>query len=873
MEAVKVSNLTFRYPETEKDVLQNISFAVNQGDFVTLCGISGSGKTTLLRHLKPALTPYGKRDGEVRIFGREINALSHREQSSKIGYVMQSPENQIVTDKVWHELAFGLESLGCDNITIRKRVAETADFFGISKYFESNVSTLSGGQKQILNLASVMATQPEILILDEPTSQLDPIASNEFLSCVVRINRELGTTVIITEHRLDDIIPVSDKVIVIEDGKIISCDTPQNTGANLKRAKSKCFKSLPAPMRIWHEVENSGSKQCPVTVTQGKQWLKEYSESHKLIPLYPEPTFKYNGVSVELKDVYFRYAKDSADVLNGLNFTAQRGELISILGSNGAGKSSLLSVINGTERSYGGKVNVNGKCLTLPQNPRVILGGKTVRDCLREALDNSKISKEDQNKLLENVIRQLSLSALLNRHPFDLSGGEQQKTAFAKLLLLKPDIILLDEPTKGLDADSKEQLAGIITLLVQSGVTVIMVSHDVEFSAKYSHKCMLMFNGEIIAADTPRNFFASNSFYVTSTNRMARGIINNAVTPEEVIYCCTGKKPISVKSKSDDFFEITESHNSDTEKSTKTKFPLWKKILSVSGFLLLAVSLLINTDVVKVSGFTETPFILKLLSVAVPLIILMISLFDVTKKPLDDTFIRKERLPKRTIAASVIILAAIPLTIFAGTFYFDDQKYLFISLLVLFECMLPFFLVFEGRKPQARELVIIAVLCAVAVAGRTVFIMLPQVKPVIALIILSGVSFGGESGFIVGAVTMLVSNIYFGQGSWTPWQMFAAGIIGFISGIIFRKGLLNTTCASLSVYGFAVTLIVYGGIMNFSTVVLTRAEISPAMLAVIYAQGLPMDIIHALSTFVVLWFISEPLLEKLGRIKTKYGLY
>ena len=868
MEAIKVRNLSFRYPETDADVLKDISVTINQGEFVTLCGISGSGKTTLLRHFKPSLTPHGIHSGKIEVLGNDINALSLREQSAKIGYVMQSPDNQIVTDKVWHELAFGLESLGYDSNTIRKRVAETADFFGISKFFECDVKTLSGGQKQILNLASIMAMQPEILILDEPTSQLDPIAASEFLSCVAKINRELGTTVIITEHRLEEIIPASDKVIVIEDGKIISCDSPQNTGVNLKSEKSKCFKSLPAPMRIWHAVEENDNKQCPVTMSQGREWLKEYCDLHTTYQLYPEQNHIYGETTIELNNIYFRYSKNSADILKGLNFTAHRGELITILGGNGAGKSTLLSIINQTEKPYSGKVNVTAKCLTLPQNPQVILGGKTVLHTLKETFDNTKISKEEQNKRLNRIIELLSLSPLLNRHPFDLSGGEQQKTAFAKLLLLNPSIILLDEPTKGLDAESKEQLAKIINTLTNSGTTVVMVSHDVEFCAKYSHRCMLMFNGEIIASDSPRMFFASNSFYVTSSNRIARGIIDEAVTPEDVIFCCTGKKEQSPDIETIEYFKT--DNNSAKELSIKPKLPLWKIITAIFGFVLLIAGVLINTEVIKIKKYSDLPFLIQLSFIAVPLIILMISLGSLSKKP-HDTYV-KAKLPKRTIAAAIMVLAAIPLTIFIGTAYLNDQKYLFISLLVLFECMLPFFLVFEGRKPQAREFVIIAVLCAIAIAGRSAFAMLPQIKPVVALIIIAGVSFGGESGFIVGAMTMLVSNIYFGQGAWTPWQMFAAGLIGFLSGIVFQKGLLNTTRAALSVYGFIVTILIYGGIMNFSTVILTRAPINYGTLAAYYAQGLPMDIIHALSTFVILWFISEPMLEKLGRIKTKYGL-
>ena len=266
MEAFKVENLTFRYPETGVDVLKDICFCINKGEFITLCGPSGCGKSTLLRNMKPVLAPVGIKSGKILFNGSEISTLSQREQSEKIGYVMQSPDNQIVTDKVWHELAFGLESLGFDNKTIRKRVAETASFFGIQSLFDKSVDELSGGQKQLLNLASIMAMQPEVLILDEPTSQLDPIAASDFLAVISKINREIGTTILITEHRLDEILPVSDRVLVMENGEIISDDTPQNTGINLKRKNSKTFLSLPSPMRIWDSCD--GKSPCPVTVTQ-----------------------------------------------------------------------------------------------------------------------------------------------------------------------------------------------------------------------------------------------------------------------------------------------------------------------------------------------------------------------------------------------------------------------------------------------------------------------------------------------------------------------------------------------------------------------------------------------------------------------------
>lgn len=869
MEAISVKNLSFRYPEAQSDTLKNISFSINQGELITLCGVSGSGKTTLLRHLKPVLAPHGNTAGNISFFGADINTLSQRDQSAKIGYVMQSPDNQIVTDKVWHELAFGLESLGCDSGAIRRRVAETADFFGISRYFEADVKSLSGGQKQLLNLASVMTMQPELLILDEPVSQLDPIAAADFLSCVLRVNRELGTTVIITEHRLEDILPVSDKVIVLEDGKLISCDTPVNTGVNLKNENSRFFPSLPAPMRIWHALENEKTS-CPVTVTQGREWLKSYFEAHDKHELYPEPEYRHGEAAVSLKHIYFRYQKDSPDVLKDLSFTAHRGELISIMGGNGAGKTTLLSVIGGTEKPYGGRAELSGKCLTLPQNPQAILGGKTVGICLEEALED----QQNRESRLQNVIELTMLSPLLNRHPFDLSGGEMQRVAFAKLLLLRPEILLLDEPTKGLDTDSKRRIAEILRSLAASGVCVVMVSHDIEFCAQYSHRCMLMFNGELITSDTPRRFFSSNSFYVTAANRISRGIIEDAVTVEDVVFCCTRKKNRPKPPLRSDWIDHSDnlSNNSVKENKHNKKAPLWKRITALTGVVLLIIGTLINTGIMPAPKPVSDSFWLKLLLIAVPIVSLAVSFCTFTKRS-NDSFKQQGRLPRRTVASAVMILLTIPLTIFVGTVYLNDQKFLFISLLVLLECMLPFFLVFEGRKLQARELVLVAVLCAIAVAGRSAFFMLPQIKPVIALVIISGIAFGGETGFTVGAVTMLVSNIYFGQGAWTPWQMFAAGMIGFISGVIFQKGFLAVNRAVLCVYGFAVTIIIYGGIMNFSSLVLTRAPINAATLTAFYAQGLPMDIIHALSTMIILWLAAEPMLNKLTRVKTKYGLY
>lgn len=902
METFKVSNLTFRYPETGVEVLKNINFKINKGDFVTLCGASGCGKSTLLRSLKPILAPVGVKSGEIFFNGKNILELSQREQSEKIGFVLQSPENQIVTDKVWHELAFGLESLGFDNQIIRKRVAETASFFGIQNWFEKSVDEISGGQKQILNLASVMAMQPEVLILDEPTSQLDPIAASEFLTSISRINRELGVTVIITEHRLDEILPISTRVIVLENGEIISNDTPENTGKNLKKCGSSAFLSLPAPMKIWEAVNKNLENKCPVTISQGREWLENFVNNNDINKLYLEEIPKYSDeIAIELKNLWFRYEKNSPDILKGLSLKIKKGEFVSILGGNGTGKTTTLSLISGIYSPYRGKIifddhekksensrenkteNVSEKYIEktsdifiaqLPQNPQTLFVKKTVIEDLLEVFDGKKIPDIDKKNRISEVVNLCNLKNLCNRHPYDLSGGEQQRVALAKILLLRPKILLLDEPTKGLDNEFKINFAKIINTLTHSGVTVIMVSHDVEFCAKYSHRCVMLFNGEIISEDTPRKFFTSNNFYSTSANRMSKNIIKDCVTDDDVIYCCTGKKnnnndKINFKLYSNDF-DVEIKNN----KVINEKLPFWKKLLGFISSVFLLIGIIINLDYFSFFNSKSLPIWANFLVVGIPIFFMMISFGSKSKRPIDEIRQNKShrKIPKRTLAATIMILFAIPLTIFIGVTYLQDKKYLFISLLILLECMIPFFLVFEGKKPQARELVVISVLCALSVAGRMAFYMLPQFKPVIALVIISGVAFGGEAGFLVGSVSMLVSNIVFQQGPWTPWQMFSAGIIGFLAGIFFRKGLLSRNRSALCTFGFISTIMIYGGIMNLSSAIMAHATLNFATILSFYATGFPMDIIHAISTVVFIYFASEPILEKLDRIKTKYGL-
>ena len=879
MEAYTVRNLSFGYPEQRKDTLCELSFSIPQGQFVTLCGPSGCGKSTLLRQLKTVLAPAGYRRGEILFDGTPLNEVGQREQSSRIGFVQQSPENQIVTDKVWHELAFGLESLGYDTPTIRSRVAEMASFFGIQTWFYKNVTELSGGQKQLLNLASIMAMQPSVLILDEPTSQLDPIAAGDFLATIGKVNRELGTTILLTEHRLEEAFPLSDRVLVMDKGRLIADGTPDQVGNALRGSGHGMFLAMPTAMRVWASANDSSP--CPITVRDGRDWLVGYSERHPLrnIPKEAEKAASEENAIV-LEDIWFKYDKDLPDVVKGVTLEVKKGEFLALLGGNGTGKTTTLSLIGGLQKPYRGEVQLNGRVGTLPQNPQTLFVRKTVREDLFEIFRGMKLEKKHQENRISRAVQLCRLEELLDRHPYDLSGGEQQRAALAKVLLLDPEILLLDEPTKGLDAEFKQIFAVILKTLQRRGVTVFMVSHDVEFCAEYADRCALFFDGNIVSQGRPREFFSGNSFYTTSANRMARSLLPEAVTPRDVMAACGGVLPPEPELPEETPPLPEPDENSANAKPKK--LPLWRILLAaVSGVgaIILFIFTVSQNDLsalITANGLTDTA--LKNVPLYLLLVIcLLVCAFSLSRKAPPSVHIQtpkeKRQLSKRTVAAAISILLLIPLTIFVGAYYLGGMRYYLIAFLILIETMLPFFLVFEGRKPQSRELVVISVLCAIGVVGRSAFFMLPSFKPVLALVIISGVAFGGETGFLVGAMTMIASNVLFGQGPWTPFQMFSAGIIGFLAGVLFRKGLLRRSRVSLCIFGAIATVVIYGGIMNPAAALIYARTLNWKLLLSYYVSGIPVDLVHASATVLFLWFAAEPMLEKLDRIKVKYGLY
>ena len=540
MEQLEIRNLSFSYPDAVRETIADVSFSISKGEYVLLCGNSGCGKTTLLRHLKSVLTPTGSCRGEILYNGVPLEQVDGAKQASAIGYVMQNPDDQIVTDKVWHELAFGLENLGVSRETIGLRVAEMASFFGIQSWYHRDISQLSGGQKQLLNLASIMAMQPEILILDEPTAQLDPIAASDFLNTLKKINQELGITVLITEHRAEDIFPVADRVLVMERGHLAANAGPREIGHSLFDARSPLFPMLPAPMRSFYQCGGTGT--APLTVREGRNWLTDvFGEKKPAVrTLPPLPELPKTESALHIENVWLRYEKQSPDVLKGLTMTVPSGCLYTIVGGNGVGKSTTLRTICGASKPYRGKIQVFGKetkkyprgelfrnCLSmLPQDPTNLF----VKQNVREELEEMNPDKQAQIHAAELC----EITHLLDAHPYDLSGGEQQRVALAKVLLTNPRLLLLDEPTKGLDCGFKARFARTLKRLTGEGMTIVMVSHDIEFCAEHADIAAMFFDGQIIASGRPREFFGSNSFYTTSSNRMSRCIFENAVTAEDV---------------------------------------------------------------------------------------------------------------------------------------------------------------------------------------------------------------------------------------------------------------------------------------------------------------------------------------------------
>lgn len=532
MEILSCENVAFKYNESTDYAISDCTFSVKKGEKIMLCGASGSGKSTLLRLLKRELSPRGELSGNITLMGKDRSELSDRESAEKIGFVMQSPDSQTVCDKVSAELAFGLESFGVKSGEIQSRVGEMAAFFGIEPLYDRDISTLSGGQKQLVALCSVMATDPDILLLDEPTAQLDPVAARELLGILDRLNKEMGVTIIIAEHDPEELFDSCDKILYLSNGKTEFFGTPALTAKYFVKNVLEGF--LPETAKAFARL----CDDLPLNVRQGRAKLEKLGVTD--IPKQAvTDTERAEPYALQCKNLWQRYEKNSPDILKDCDLGIRKGECYGLLGSNGGGKSTLLRVICGLCKPYMGAVSLFGKkqkaykngslfremLAFLPQEPVTMFVKESVREDLLQSGDKVAV---------ENVSQRMGIEHLLDRHPWDLSGGEIQKCAFGKILLADPKIIVLDECTKGMDSFAKKALGDVLASLKAEGRTILLVTHDLEFAAQYCDRCGLLFDGKIVAEDNAVEFFSHNRFYTTAAARLTRGFFSGAVTSTAV---------------------------------------------------------------------------------------------------------------------------------------------------------------------------------------------------------------------------------------------------------------------------------------------------------------------------------------------------
>ena len=611
---------------------------------------------------------------------------------------------------------------------------------------------------------------------------------------------------------------------------------------------------MPTPLQAYSILYQGGigrELECPVNVRDGRNWLTELLRGRELMQteLPADEERKHTEAPViEMKDVWFKYERQGNDVIKDLSFKVYPGEMFCIVGGNGTGKTTTLTLAGGMKKPYRGSIKIKGCPVDkyknnelfkgilgmLPQNPQSLFVEKTVFLDLMESLEGEPFTKEEKEQKIIDIAKLVKIDHLMDMHPYDLSGGEQQRTALAKVLLMEPEILFLDEPTKGLDNEFKLKLSNILNELRAKGVTIVMVSHDVEFCGRYGDRCAMFFDGKIITTNAPRTFFSGNSFYTTAANRMSRHIFTNAVNVDDIVELVRANFGVETPendggNEPDDEPELNEPNETRGDGGNATES---KEIISMC-----------------MARNTVEP--------------IKCEAGEVSVKP------RKHR--NQTMLEIVMVILACA-TIYVGLFVCEQRQYVAVSLLMVVYAMVPFMVGFERRKPKAREIVIIAVLIAVAVVGRAAFFMIPNFKPIVAIVIISGVALGRESGFLIGAMAAFVSNFLFGQGPWTPWQMMAMAVIGYLAGLIFHKYSDNIKMIPLLIFGALSTFFIYGAIVDLWTILFMSESITWKTVIAVYAGATYFNLIHASATVVFILLLARPMIEKLDRVKVKYGV-
>lgn len=758
---VRIRDFSFAYAGRENEpVLDGISLDVAPGAFCVVTGPTGRGKTTLLRCLKPELAPAGIQHGGIEVLGYELAgrsaagpavsaAMDPRRSATDIGFVMQDPAAQIVCDTVWHELAFGLESIGMPQDEMRRRIAEVAHFFGIEPILHTSTDALSGGQQQLVNLAAVLALRPRLIILDEPTAQLDPNARRQFLFLLSRVNRELGITVIMSTHLPEATCPYATQVLELGDPVAAA-------------ERSELAALLALRWTTWEQRRESAG-----------------------------PSGK--NAALTARDLHVRYDRTAPEILHGADIAIARGSVHAIVGGNGCGKSTLLKTLAGILRPQRG--HVENRCAErqayLPQDPKTLLVCDTVAEELAEWQERVGYSADN----VRRIAVRLGLIGLETQHPFDLSGGQQQKLALAKLLLTDPELLFLDEPTKGLDPAGTAEVVRILRSLAHEGRAVVLVTHDLDVAFGVADEVSLLFDGEVACTEPARIFFEHSLLYRPHDRARLYGELLFTADTEEGLE--------TPEAEGVDLQKDAEATQPEPEHSSPAPKPQRRSSSLAEAFALLAVPIVLVAA--GITGFSQT----ALLSFAV------------------------------VIAALAVFFAS-----------------------------------YERGGARLREIMPTVVLAALAAAGRVLFAAVPSVKPVSAIAIIAGVALGRRSGFMVGALAALVSNFFFGQGPWTPWQMYAWGLVGYGAGVLAQAGLFGrgenrlrnrVGSAGLLAYGF-VSSVAYGWILNaWSILGFLHTGLGFNLLAV-YAASLPFDIAHGVATVIFLAALYVPWRRKLKRI-------
>ncbi|MDO4153592.1 MAG: ATP-binding cassette domain-containing protein [Clostridia bacterium] len=525
MEVFTAKDLTFTYAGTQTPTLQNISFSVPENAFVLLYGASGSGKTTLLRLLKSELTPKGNRQGELLYREKPLSDLPQDISIREIAYTAQNPDTQQVSDYVKNELAFLPENLGLPQAEIQLKIAETVGFFGISDLYTRKIQTLSGGEKQLVNLAAACVGTPRVLLLDEPFAMLDAFGAERLLRAIVRLHQILGVTVLVTEHNIQPLLPYLTGVLVLENGRL----NEYRSADAFLRAYPDAAPSVTVPHLLGALCEHTVP---PKTEAQARAVLQT-AVPHLSLPVKPPAAAPVKPI-LELKNASFRYMREGKDVLSDLSFSLGRGEIFAVIGANGAGKTTLLRVLSGENKPYSGKRKVFSdlKIAAVPQNPQACFAFETVAEVLNAAsmpptpkalfhlLNDAPSTAPAPLPAVSDICKTLGIADTLAQNPFDLSAGQQQRVAFAAALLKNPDVLLLDEPTKGLDKQSKDALLPLLADWKKAGKALLLVTHDLDFAAACTDRCALLFDGHFVFSGESRAFFTHGDLYTSTVARM-----------------------------------------------------------------------------------------------------------------------------------------------------------------------------------------------------------------------------------------------------------------------------------------------------------------------------------------------------------------